>query len=466
MFFSSGMSFKPETKTAKREPIDFQWKLLFWVLGISLLYIILVSLAQAQGHDVNGEPKAGGLKITFFNGLIDSQEASSPGMMTKILDSVRNTFFILAVIELAWAAHMWAVEKDDLGPIAAEIVKKIFFIGFGLALLQFAPEWIPSIIQTFREVGEKGSGVGKLTVDGILSSGFNNVARIWEGSPIFQRDIDPKGNLLVNICFGIVNAIGWLIKILAKIIGAVIPGVGDFIETIIDLPCIALNILFHLPELVLAFIATIIIIIAYAIAAFQLFCINMEMFILIPCGAIFLGLGASSWTAQFVNKYLAYCVLVGFRFIVIAVVLGLSEGAYDQTGKMEFEFGPIMEAMVIAIIQCILALRAPDIANAFISGQGSGLTLNHVVEQAQAIGNMKKQLAKMAAKQFGGPKGKALAAGMEMADAGKKAMKNLASDATGGKGGGKGSGGVGGALKTLGDGAAKAASPGPGVGKK
>jgi len=451
MFFSSSMKLNPETKTVNSKPINFQWKLLFWVLGISLLYVLLISFAYAQGHDVNGEPKAGGLKISFFDGLVNAREVAAPGMMTAILDSVRNTFFILAIIEIAWAAHMMAVEKDDLGPIAAELVKKIIYIGFGFALLQFAPQWIPDIINSFRQVGEKGSGVGKLTVDGILSSGFNNVARIWEGSPIFQRDIDPKGNLLVNICFGIVNAIGWLIKILAKIIGAIIPGVGDFIETIIAIPCIALNILFHIPELVLAFIATIIIIIAYAIAAFQLFCINMEMFILLPCGAIFLGMGSSSWTDKFVNKYLAYCVLVGFRFIVIAVVLGLSEGAYDQTGKMQFEIGPIMEAMVIALVQCILALRAPDIANAFISGEGAGLSLAHVVEQAQALNKLKKQIAKKAAKTFGGPKGKAAAAAMEMKDASKQAMKNVTSGASGkgGGGGGKGGGGAS-AVKSLG----------------
>ena len=64
-------------------------------------------------------------------------------------NTLSTVFYLLAVLELCWAAAMWAFEQEHLTSLGAEMVKKIMFIGFFYTLLHYAPAWIPAITRTF-----------------------------------------------------------------------------------------------------------------------------------------------------------------------------------------------------------------------------------------------------------------------------------------------------------------------------
>src|ERR1041385_4842168 len=82
----------------------------------------------------------------------------------------------------------------------------------------------------------------------------------------------------------------------------------------------------------MAVLVSILAIACFCIAAFQLFCVKFEAYVVLAAGAIFLALGSTRWTNEYVTKYLTYAVNVGFRMMVIIVILGLMQPMLTQIG--------------------------------------------------------------------------------------------------------------------------------------
>lgn len=328
-------AWRGHTTAAQRERLlrNLAWLFLFGVA----LYMVFTSAAWAATS-----PPVGGQTADFslFDSLDQDAETRSSTWFETILQLVRPTFLILATIEICWAAAIWAFERDSLNSLAIEIIKKIMFFGFFFALLQFAPEWIPTITATFQQVGETASGTGPITTDTIIATGLALIKMVWSHAP--------------TGFFGVLGKLG---------------------------------------EILVACFVTLGIIIAYVVLAAQYFTLKVESYILFAAGAIFLGLGSSNWTKDYVSKYLNYAINVGVRLLVLILVLSLLLSTVTEMGNsFSFNFEPLLKLLAVAILQAILGIKAPEMAGALLNG-GIGLSAGSAAGAASSgIGGLKTTL--------------------------------------------------------------------------
>jgi type IV secretion system protein TrbL len=275
----------------------------------------------------------------FFNQFDDEAKTQSGTWMGTIRDLGRNTFFILATLELCWAAVIWALEKDDMNSLATELVQKIMFISFFLAVLNNATVWIPSIIQTLSAVGREVINTAAavpdktpITVDKVIAMGFAVVKAIW--LPVQGMDV--------------------------------------------------LEVFLALPKIFVAIFVTIVVVVAYFIAAAQLLCLNIESYVLLAAGAILLGLGSSRWTNEYVTKYFTYTLNVGIRLLTIVLILALTQTFVNNMGQFRFEFPELFRMMAMAIMTMLLAVKAPEMASALMSG-AIGFSAGSAVSSARSV---------------------------------------------------------------------------------
>src|SRR5581483_169665 len=295
----------------------FRW--LMWAFLAGLIYLLIVHPVHAATS-----PSVGGqtADFTLFDSLEADAQNRSNSWFSTILGLVRPTFLMLGTIEICWAAAVWAFEKDNLSSLAVEVIKKIMFIGFFFTLLQYAPQWIPTIVASFAEAGATAAGTGNVTTDSIIATGLAMIKLIWSQAPTLT---DP---------FSLIAALG---------------------------------------KMLVAALVTIGIVIAYVILAAQYFTLKIESYILFAAGAIFLGLGSSSWTKEYVSKYLNYAINVGVRLLVLILILSLVASAVAQMGNsFTFDYVPLLTLLAASLLQAILGMKAPEMAGALLSG-GIGL---------------------------------------------------------------------------------------------
>ncbi|PHV13509.1 P-type conjugative transfer protein TrbL [Chitinimonas sp. BJB300] len=334
-------------------------------LAVVVLYVLFGNVAWAATS-----PPVGGHTASFslFDTLEKDAHTKSTTWFNIILDLVRPTFMLLGTIEICWAAAIWAFEKDNLNSLAVEIIKKIMFIGFFFALLQYAPEWIPTITGTFQDVGEKAAQSGTVTTDGIIALGMATIKLIWSKSP---------SNIFT-----------------------ILAGLG---------------------KIIVACFVTIGIVIAFVVVAAQYLTLKIESYILFAAGAIFLGLGSSSWIKDYVSKYLNYAINVGVRLLVLILILSLTLSTITQKGDgFAFEYTDLFELLAVAVLQAILGIRAPEMAGALLNG-GAGLSAG----SAMGAGTTSFNTMKMATSMASGGAGKVAGVLQSAAGAGTSAVQGM-----------------------------------------
>jgi type IV secretion system protein TrbL len=286
-------------------------------------------------------PEASAGVFHLFDPIEGTARNDSANWFTVIQGLVRPTFLALATLEICWAAAVWAFEKDSLNSLSVEVIKKIMLHGFFYALLQYAPTWMPLIVASFQRAGEMAVGAPTITTDGIINMGLDVIAAIWAKTIAFILPIlavDPEEIL------GTANPIAYAALALGE------------------------------AQYILTAITTVIIAFAYVVVAAQFFCLKLESYVLFAAGAIFLGFGSSSWTRDYVTKYLNYAINVGVRLLVMILILSLTLDAVSRMSSgFAFDYAALFGVMAAAVLQAILAIKAPDMAGALMNGS-PGLT--------------------------------------------------------------------------------------------
>jgi len=293
----------------------------------------------------------------LFDRIGDEAETRQLQWFTSISTLVRPTFMLLGTIEICWAAAIWAFERDNLSSFTIELIKKIMTIGFFLLLLENAPQWIPAIFNTFERAGMEATGITRLSTDTILTEGILLALRLWGAVTLAAT-----AAMLVPL----------------QIMGSTIPG-APFIHGAAQ------------SAMMIGLVGAAIIVVSYVIVAAQFFCLKVESAILLAAGAIFLGLGSSSWTRDYVSKYFNYTINVGVRLLVLILILSLTMGQLNDivVAFVIPDVRPILYLTGAAILQAILAIKAPELAGALLSG-GSGLTAGSA---SGAAGGMVRSMA-------------------------------------------------------------------------
>ncbi|MEJ7139536.1 P-type conjugative transfer protein TrbL [Amphibiibacter pelophylacis] len=259
----------------------------------------------------------------ILDGISDSYEAAATGWMGPMLAYANRLFALLLTIELAVTGAKYVLEKDDTRTLIAAMVSKILGVGFFYALLQFAPTWIPALMNSFRDAGATVGGVGVLSPSAVFAQGLNFVIIIFRSI----SDMDMW------------DAIG--------VVLAALP-------------------------------AAVFIIIAFVVVAGQLLVTLIESYFVISAAVIFLGFGGSRWTQDFVQKYLGYAIAVGVKLMTIYLLIGASSTLFNgwaallnaATSGLQF----IINAWVVmggAAFFAFLAWMIPSMASSMLSGAPS-----------------------------------------------------------------------------------------------
>lgn len=284
-----------------------------WLSALAVGLYLVAGSASAQAVP----------NTAILDGIADSYEAAATGWMGPMLAYANRLFALLLTIELAVTGTKYVLEKDDTRSLIAALANKILGVGFFYALLQFAPTWIPALMNSFRDAGATVGGATALSPSAVFARGLNFVIIIFKSI----SDMD------------IWDAVG--------VVLAALP-------------------------------AAVFIIIAFVVVAGQLLVTLIESYFVISATVIFLGFGGSRWTQDFVQKYLGYAISVGVKLMTIYLLIGASNTLFtgwagllsSSTAGLQF----IINAWVVmggAAFFAFLAWMIPSLASSKLSGAPS-----------------------------------------------------------------------------------------------
>lgn len=226
----------------------------------------------------------------------------------------RRLFWLLAAIQLAWAAIMLALEKSDLQGWVVGLVRQIFFIGLGAAILLNAQTWMFAIFDSFLDLGRA----------------VNSTA--LQPGDIFGRGIDMTGQLLRNMSI-------WS------------PGVAIAIA-----------------------LAAAVVAIAFSILAVSLLLALIEGAIAVVLGQILLGFAGSKWTIGYTEKYFGMIVNVGLKvfttYFMAGVAMTITQN-WVSIAASTTTADKIYELMGGSIILAVVVWAVPRFVSMVIGGAPS-----------------------------------------------------------------------------------------------
>jgi type IV secretion system protein TrbL len=210
---------------------------------------------------------------------------------------VTALFAVLASADLAWFGVEYWLNRYDFEGMMMASVRKVFAVGFFLALVLNATVWFPDIINGFIFLGKQGSGVGSLGPSVLLQKGANIAGTIFDtASPI------------VKAIPGL--ALGYFIGA-----GGVIAG--------------------------------------FFIISLQFSITLIDSYFAIALASYFIWLGGSRWTVAYVERYFAFCVSVGVKLMALYLLIGAGLSITDQWQQEAAQnTGPvdnILNSWIIAI---------------------------------------------------------------------------------------------------------------------
>jgi type IV secretion system protein TrbL len=247
-----------------------------------------------------------------FNNAVPQWEAVG-------IDLAKQLFLMLVVIQIVWMAVLWMINRNDPTNLFVEFVSKLLVILFFWAVLENYDVWIPAIVNSLRQVGERMTGTGSLSPADVMSRGVDIATRVMTAA---------KHEGFIEHIFG---------SLIASIVGCTI---------------------------------------------FFLFVrIGIEMFLIIVGGkilltgaVILLGFSGAKWSRQFTERYLTAAVAIGIKMLFITLIVGIGEtlapGWSDILKNVPGD--KLMEAyfavLAAALVYFYLALRLPEMAAALFTG--------------------------------------------------------------------------------------------------
>jgi type IV secretion system protein TrbL len=340
----------------------------------------------------------GGARAQGFDAVLGIVQGQSDTWLQNLAKTGQSAFIALAGLEIAWCALLWAFEKDSMNSIVGDLVKSVMTISFFYAVMTNAHYWIPLIHQQFSTAA--GTLESKdLTVDGVVGQGLK--AYLF----IYFNMLDP-----VQIFAGVITQMVTLITNIIKMMGTlgtstIVTGGDDLIVPLVE---IGMTLLWGFTSWAVGGTVALCVLIAYLVIALQLVMLQVEMALLMAAGAIFLGLGGSRWTRDYVQKYLNHALVTGFRYLVLMMVLSftvagadaapwearwdamqssyLALGGHTDLTAAQSAMASTFAMLFLALVKVFLAIKAPDLAGALFSG-GAALTANAVGDTVMTMAN-------------------------------------------------------------------------------
>jgi type IV secretion system protein TrbL len=285
------------------------------LVAAALLALTTVAVAQ----QVPGASPSMGI----YDTIAKQYATASQSWQMKLLGYAERLFGLLAVIEMSWAGITYLLDKDDPRSLLTAFTKKLITIGFFFTLLQNGPAWLGTIIGSFSKAGADAGGAGYISPSEVAVNGFDCAFRILDSiSQLGFTDTISVG-LVAGLC-------------------------------------------------------ALVIVIAFVLVATQLLVALIESYIVTGAGVLFLGFGASRFTTDFTQKYLAYAVSVGVKLFMIYLIVGAGLAMTSQWAQMlaSTSVGTnfLHNALVVtggALMFAVVTWQVPSFAQALMSGSAS-----------------------------------------------------------------------------------------------
>ena len=167
------------------------------VIGIATALVLAMAIpAHAQS--------AGAL-----DQIVAQFQSRAAGWEGSLQSLALQTFGILALIELAWAAFRLAFRGADLSEWLAEVVNQILFLGFFLALLQNSGTWGRAIIDSFRQAGQAAGGIGVAPSD-VFAAGVDLAQKVMSQMSVWAPAASVGlivAGIVIEVCFALMAAL-------------------------------------------------------------------------------------------------------------------------------------------------------------------------------------------------------------------------------------------------------------------
>lgn len=281
-----------------------------------------------QLHPHLQDAAAGGV----LDGLIESYQSSSAGWLERMVPVAERVFALLAALEFAVSGLWWALGGAGLDAAFAAFLRKFIVLSFLYALISAFPLWVPAIPGGFESAGQAAAG----------SSAVNP-------SQVLDLGITIASNLLLSF-----TALGALAN----------PG-GSL----------------------LAALAALIVLLAYAGIAAQICLVLVETYLVLTGGVLFLGFAAFRATAPLAEGYLLYAFQTGTKIYLLYLLVGVGSALSRQWAAMQLapeaqgfapSLAPHFQVLAGALVFCLLVWRIPGAVAARLT-QGAALGLREAV---------------------------------------------------------------------------------------
>ncbi len=300
----------------------------------TILCVAAVALASAVTAHAQAPVDVGGT----FQQIGQAANAWIPAIMKE----ASFLFYVLATLDFAWGAPQLLREHDFSG-LFLSLIKKLLVISFFYAVLINGQTWIPAIVNSFAQLGANAAGV-----------------------PLAQNpsDIMTQGLQITSDLFTKISAANLLAE------------PGGAITTILA-ACIVLA--------------------SYIIITLHYVVTKLEAIIVMSAGYIFLGFGASRWTAPYFERYIALAVSTGVRLMLIYLMLGVFKtisnnwiatmNGYTADQPITQIFPTLMSMLLFAFASWMIPKMAASLASGTLgSGAADLVGMGAEIGKAAALG--------------------------------------------------------------------------------
>ncbi len=227
-------------------------------------------------------------------------------------------FWLLAGISFVAQVIPIAIRGTNIADALEYLVVKTITIGFFYALFVNSATWAEAIVDSLRELGntatQAGAGVAAFSPSDIFDAGVELASRVVEEMSFWSP--------------------------------------GDSLAL---------------------FIASLLIIVVFALVAAEMFVLIVKMFVIVNAGVIIAAFGGAHWTQMFAVNFLRTALSVGLQLFFLQLVVGMGANIIlDWAQNMQQQNVQILTMVGVVIVFYEVAQRVPRIASDFVSGGGFG----------------------------------------------------------------------------------------------
>jgi type IV secretion system protein TrbL len=213
--------------------------------------------------------------------IVQNFITGSQAWQANIATGANRLFYLLAVIDITWMGINLALKGDGIQAFVAELVRRIFFISFYLALVQYGQSWATLVVNSFQQTGAQAVTDSQLTSSAMA------------GIPVTSA-LSPSGVMELGIQYSL------------AILAAAPSGITSLFVAI-----------------QFCFVATVVCV-GFGAIACRMVVVLAEMYVILSGGVIMLGFGGSRWTKDYATNYMRFAVAVGLKLMFVQLTVALS----------------------------------------------------------------------------------------------------------------------------------------------